>query len=237
MGAGVIETSRIDELKRAAAIGALEHVRDGMRLGLGSGSTAEIFVHELGARVRQGLRVVGVATSNRVSMLATAQGVPLTSLDAVDRLDLTVDGADEVDIRTLALTKGRGGALLREKLVALASDRELIIVDDSKLVDRLGQRCAVPVAVIPFGWQQTAARLRALGCEPRLRMTHTGPFISDDGLVTLDCQFAPIEDPIGMAAALKAIPGVVEHGLFVDIADEVVVASAEGLRSLRRTRP
>ncbi len=222
-------------LKRQAALRALDHVADGMLLGLGSGTTAEIFVEELGRRVADGLRVLGVPTSLEVTRLAAQHHIPVTDLDDGASIDLTVDGADEVDPRTLNLVKGHGGALVREKLVAAASREEIIIVDSSKLVERLGERGPVPVAVVPFAWQHTARAIERLNARAERRRGADGrPFISDDGLYVLDCHFSPIASPAGLARSLKELVGVVEHGLFLGMAQTVIVAAEDGVQELRR---
>lgn len=221
------------EQKRAAARRAAELVRDGMLLGLGSGSTAELWLAELAGRVRAGLRVRGVPTSRRTERLAQAAGLSLTTLEAEPRLDLAVDGADEVERQSLCLIKGRGGALLREKLVAAASDRRVIVVDQSKLVPALG-RGPLPVEVVPFGWRQTLGRLEQLGAQVNLRQVDGRPFVSDEGNYVVDCAFGPIDDPAALAARIKALLGVVEHGLFVGLADRVVVAGPGVVEELTR---
>jgi len=221
-----------DELKLAAARQALDLVQDGMLLGLGSGSTAELFVQALGQRVAAGLRVAGVATSDRVAELARQHGVPLIESDDLPRLALTVDGADEIEPGTLGLVKGRGGALLREKLVASASDRLCIIADDSKLVGTLGEKVPVPVAIVPFGWQRTVERIARLGGTPVLRQAGPGPYVSDDGLYIADCRFGPIAEPARLGEALKELTGVVEHGLFLGLAWRALVASPTGVMTL-----
>jgi ribose 5-phosphate isomerase A len=222
-------------LKRQAALRAFDHVRDGMVLGLGSGSTAAFFVAELGRRVAAGLRVVGIPTSHDAEQLASRYGVPLTDLSSRQNVDLTVDGADEIELGTLNLTKGRGGALVREKLVAHASTREIIIADASKLVAHLGERSPVPVAVVQFGWERTARELEGLGCRAARREAVDGrPFVSDDGLFVLDCRFPPIANPEPLANALKGIIGVVDHGLFLHMADQAIVAAADGVQLLER---
>jgi len=226
-------TDTAETLKIAAAREAVRLVQDGMKLGLGSGSTSELFLIELGERVRSGLRVVGVPTSDKVGALARGYGIPIADLNDVGRLDLAIDGADEIQPGTLALIKGRGGALLREKLVAAAADRFVVIADDSKMVTLLAEKQPVPVAVVQFGWQQTASRIAALGGEPALRMSGDRPFISDDGLYILDCRFPPIGDPVSLDAALKAVLGVVDHGLFVGIAERAIVAGMNGLVTFR----
>ncbi len=177
-----------DVLKREAAEAAIELVEDGMVVGLGTGSTATFAVEALARRHRQGLRFLGLPTSERTASLATEAGIPLTSFAADRRIDLTIDGADEVELGTLNLIKGLGGALLREKIVAAASRRLAIIVDDSKLVDRLGTHVPVPVEVVEFGLQATWAALEAVGDTAKLRLSHTGnPFVTDSGNRIQDC--------------------------------------------------
>ncbi|EKS28620.1 ribose-5-phosphate isomerase RpiA [Afipia felis] len=228
-----------EELKRAAAAKALEYVEDGMQLGLGTGSTAKHFVELLGERVRGGLRVIGVPTSEATRADAERCGVPLTTLDEIDHLDLTVDGADEID-PALNLIKGGGGALLREKIVAASSARMVVISDDSKWVDTLGQ-FPLPVEVIPFG---LAATRRALGAafaqagvagEISLRQGKDGhAFVTDGGHWIVDAHLGRIPDPPRLAALLSAIPGVVEHGLFIGLAKTAILAGSQGLRIVDR---
>lgn len=222
------DATRLAILARRAA----DEVADGMILGLGSGSTAEAFVRELGARVRSGLKVRGVATSDRTARLAQELGIPLLPLDDVSAIDLGIDGADEI-APSLDVVKGRGGALLHEKLVALACARYLIVAAAEKLVTLLGTRMPLPVEVVPFGWHLTAARLPALGLDPTLRLTNAqsddpAPFVSDGGHYVLDCATDPITDPAALARDLKATPGVVDHGLFIGFADRVLVVDAAG---------
>ncbi len=181
-----------DELKRAAAARAVEEVEDGMVLGLGTGSTAAFVVEGLGRRVATGLRIVGIPTSERTAAQARRLGIPIATFAEYQQLDLTIDGADEVELGTLHLIKGLGGALLREKIVAAASRRLVIVVDQEKLVERLGEHTPVPVEVTPFGWQATAASLAALGCAPERRYHGEEPFISEEGHLILDCRFGPI---------------------------------------------
>lgn len=223
-----------DGLRREAALRALDYVHDGMVLGLGSGRTAEIFVAELGSRVRAGLDVVGVPTSRRIEALAGQLGVPLTTLDEHRRVDLTIDGADEIEPRTLSLIKGGGGSLLREKLVASVSEQMIIIADQSKLVSRLGERRALPVEVVRFGFRRTAEALEALGCAASLRQTSGDAFITDEGHFIFDCAFGPIEQPKKLAEQIKAIVGVVEHGLFIGLADRLLIAGPTGVRVLEK---
>lgn len=225
-------SAQVEALKAAAARAAVRLVQDGMKIGLGSGSTSELFLIELAERVASGLRITAVPTSHRVAALAQRRGISVANLADVGRLDLAVDGADEIEPRALDLVKGRGGALLREKLVATAADRLCIIADSSKLVSRLGEQRPLPVAVVPFGWRQTADRIRALGGEPSIRLEGGSPYITDDGLFILDCRFAPIEEPGRLAEALKGVLGVVDHGLFVGIARQAIVAGDSGIVTL-----
>ena len=220
-----------DEFKRAAAERAVEYVTDGMVVGLGTGSTAQHAVRGLGGRVASGLSIVGIPTSERVARMARDLGIPLTTLDERPEIDITIDGADEVDLSTFYGIKGLGGALLREKLVALATRLEIIVVDDSKVVDGLGQHEPLPVEVVPFGWKRTRDTLSALGCEPQLRTAPDGsPYLTDSGNYLLDCRFPAIDDPPTLASRVKAITGVVEHGLFLGIIGRVVIGGAEGVR-------
>jgi ribose 5-phosphate isomerase A len=218
------------EPKQAAALRALEEVEDGMLLGLGTGSTAAYFIDALGERVRGGLQVAAVATSKATAERAGDFGIPL--LENVDRpIDLTVDGADQIDPR-LSLVKGLGGALLREKVVAAASRRMMVIATEDKLVPRLDHG-PLPVEVLPLLWERTAATISALGLEPTLRPAGPAPFVSDNGNLILDCQLNGALEPAQLAAALDAIPGVIGHGLFVGIATEAAIAGPDRVRVLR----
>jgi ribose 5-phosphate isomerase A len=228
-----------DDLKRQAAARALEQVRSGMTLGLGTGSTAKHFVELLGERVRAGLTVVGVPTSEATQRDAERCGVPLTTLEAVDRLDLTVDGADEID-PNLDLIKGGGGALLREKIVAAASDRMIVIADESKWVPTLG-RFPLPIEVIPFGLGATRRALAAAFAENSvsgpmdIRKAKDGhAFVTDGGHWIVDARLERIPDAARLAASLNAIPGVVEHGLFIGLAHAAVLAGPQGIRVIER---
>src|SRR5581483_9499803 len=210
-------------LKRAAALKALDFVTDGMKLGLGTGSTAEAFLELLAPRVRGGLKVTGVATSERTAQKARELSIPVADLDTVAPLDLTVDGADEAD-RDLNLIKGGGGAHLREKIVAASSRRMIVIAEESKLVARLG-RFPLPVEVAPFGHSTTAARITNAAAKLKyahvplaLRRKDGAPFKTDGGNYIYDCGFGAITDAAALASALSAIPGVIEHGLFVGLA-------------------
>jgi ribose 5-phosphate isomerase A len=220
--------------KRRAAEAAVAEVEDGMVVGLGTGSAAEMALRALAARVSAGLRVSGVPTSERTAALARRLAVPLTDFAAHARLDLTIDGADEVEPSSLALIKGRGGALLREKIVAAASRRMLVVVDDSKLVAHLG-RGTLPVEIVAFGWQTTLARLEEAGMRPVLRRAPDGaPFLTDGANHVADCGPGPIEDAAALDARLRTTLGVVETGLFLGLADGAVVATASGVRRLGR---
>jgi ribose 5-phosphate isomerase A len=229
-------------LKRAAAERAASLVRDGMKLGLGTGSTAAEFVSALALKVKAGLNVVGVPTSERTREQAEREGVPLATLDEIPRLDLTVDGADEID-GELRLIKGGGGALLREKIVAAASRRMIVVADGSKRVETLG-RFPLPIEVVPFGLAATRIAveraLRHAGAEgePRLRTAANGqPFVTDGGHYVLDAALRRIEAPERVAAALAAVPGVVEHGLFIGLASGAILATGTGLVELGQVRP
>jgi ribose 5-phosphate isomerase A len=215
---------------------AAGQVAGGMVVGLGSGSTAACAVRALGERARAGLRITGVATSLATEELARAVGIPVAPFDEQPRLDLAIDGADEVDPR-LDLVKGLGGALLREKLVELAAAQLLIIVDESKPVSALGERAPLPVEIVPFGWRRTHAALEALGCTAVLRGGPAAPYLTDGGHFLLDCRFGPIAQPAELAARIKALPGVVEHGLFLDMAGRVAVGQADGSVAVRLRQP
>jgi ribose 5-phosphate isomerase A len=223
-------------LKIEAARAALGHVRDGMRLGIGTGSTAEEFVRLLAEKVAAGMKIVGVPTSERTAALCRELGVPLSTLEETPELDLTIDGADEVDGQ-LALIKGGGGALLREKIVAAASARMIVIADESKLVETLG-RFPLPIEVNRFGLGATrlaiarAAEAAGLSGPMTLRMTNGEPFVTDGGHFIIDASFGRIPDPRALSNGLHAVPGVVEHGLFLGLADAAIIAGADGIRTV-----
>ncbi|HKH81061.1 MAG TPA: ribose-5-phosphate isomerase RpiA [Methylovirgula sp.] len=229
----------MDELKRQAAARALDFVQNGMKLGLGTGSTAKHFVELLGARVRDGLDVIGVPTSEATRSDAIRCGIRLTTLDEIDRLDLTVDGADEID-PSLNLIKGGGGALLREKIVAAASDRMIVIADDSKWVEALG-RFPLPIEVIPFGLGATQrAIVKAFAdCgvsgQMVVRKGRDGHvFVTDGGHWIVDAHLGRIADAPRLAQSLVSIPGVVEHGLFIGLASMAMLAGSQGIRVVER---
>ncbi len=223
-----------DRLKRAAADRAVEFVESGMVLGLGTGSTAGFVIERLAARIAGGLRIVAIPTSEHTAELACRLGIPLTSFAEHRHIDLAIDGADEVERTRLDLIKGRGGALLREKIVAAASRRFIVVVDDEKLVDRLGEHTPIPVEVARFGWQATAAALERLGAEPVLRQSDGLPFVTDGGNLILDCRFAPIEDAQQTERLINMTVGVVENGLFAGRSSAVIVASESGIRIMTR---
>ncbi|TPW31188.1 ribose-5-phosphate isomerase RpiA [Pararhizobium mangrovi] len=230
-----------ETLKRQAAEAALSHVEDGMRLGIGTGSTAEAFVHLLAERVADGFSVVGVPTSERTARLCLDLGVPLRSLEEEPELDLAIDGADEVD-HELRLIKGGGGALLREKIVAAASRAMVVIADEGKLVDTLGA-FPLPIEVNPFGLSATriaierAAERCGLSGDVTVRIGGDGaPFETDGGHYILDGAFARIPNPEGLSSALYTIPGVVEHGIFLSMTSAAIVAGEQGVRTLTPQR-
>ena len=225
-----------DALKCAAAEAAVELVQDGMVVGLGTGSTATFAIEALGRRHREGLQFIGIPTSDRTAAQAKAAKIPLTSFREHREIDLTIDGADEVERGTLNLIKGLGGALLHEKIVAAASRRLAIVVDGVKVVDRLGRRTPIPVEVVAFGLEATQARLESIGASARLRQSATGePFITDSGNRILDCSFGPIVDPAALEKRIRQVVGVVESGLFIARADVVFVANTSGVHRLETT--
>jgi ribose 5-phosphate isomerase A len=229
-----VDTMEQNRWKQAVAEVAVKIVQDGMVLGLGSGTTAAMYVAELGRRVgRERLRVVGIPTSESTAAQARRLGIPLTTFAKHGVIDLTIDGADEVEIGSLSLIKGHGGALLREKIVATASKRIVIVADTTKIGERLGSRESVPVEVVPFGWEQTLGRLETLGTKAALRLKPDGmPYLTDGGNYIVNCWFGAMTDAREVADAIDHIVGVVEHGLFVGFATEVLVGGADGVKVL-----
>lgn len=230
-----------DDQKKKAAMRAVEMVEPGMRVGLGTGSTAAHFVALLGERVKAGLSVICVPTSEETRQFGESRGIKMSTLEEVPELDITFDGADEIDDE-LRMIKGGGGALLREKIVAMASDRVVIMVDESKVVERLGA-FKLPVEVVQFGLTATRDMMETLaddcGCEGEieLRMAKDGkPFVTDNGNYILDCNFGRIDDPEELDDALKFIPGVVENGLFLEICDVAIIAGADGVSVVQANR-
>jgi ribose 5-phosphate isomerase A len=227
------DRKRIDLEKEAAARASLRFVRDGNIVGLGTGSTAAYAVRSLGERVQAGLKIRGIPTSVHTGELATSLGIPLTTLDEFQQIDVTIDGADEFDPQ-LNLIKGGGGALLREKIIASASRQLVIVADSGKQVGVLG-RFPLPVEVIHFAQPLVAKKIAALGATVTLRRDKNGnPFVTDEGHRILDCSFGRISDPAALARELKAMPGVVEHGLFIDLATVVLMANGEDVKEFRR---
>jgi ribose 5-phosphate isomerase A len=217
-----------EQAKEAAALKALELVQDGMKLGLGTGSTAKWFVHHLGARVKSGLRVVCTATSIETHNQALGLGIELLPLDEIGTLDLAVDGADEIN-PGLECVKGHGAALFREKLVEIMAKTFVVIADDTKLVQKLGMTRTVPVEIVPFGREGTRKRLQALGAKVTDRLDKSGAIlVTDNGNHILDCDFGPIEDATALGAKIKAVVGVCEHGLFCGMASRAFLAKPDG---------
>jgi ribose 5-phosphate isomerase A len=206
--------------------GAAE-IDDGMIVGLGSGSTAEAMIHALGSRVAAGLNVTGVTTSERTSELARSLGIPLVSIDSIDSLDLCIDGADEID-PNLDVVKGRGGAILWEKLTARRARRYIIIASSEKLVSQLGTRLPLPVEIIPHGWKHTSESLQPLGLRPTIRSANGTPYITDGGHYLVDCETDGIDNARSLAREIKSLTGVVDHGLFVDMVDLVLTIDDTG---------
>lgn len=229
-----------NQMKQQAAIYAVEtYIKSGMVVGLGTGSTAEFAVRHLADlyNAEQVANLSCVCTSDHIAAMAKLFNLPVTTLDNVNGIDVTIDGADEVEPKSFNLIKGKGGALLREKLVAAATQMEVIIADESKLVQQLGEYSPVPIEVIPFGWSQTAMRLRMIGAEPTLRLLSgelNKPFITDSGNYILDCRFAAITEPERTAAAIKNIIGVVEHGIFINLVQRVIIGGSQAVYEVTR---
>jgi ribose 5-phosphate isomerase A len=221
-----------DSEKEAAARASLRFVRDGQVVGLGTGSTATYAVKLLGEKVRAGLKIRGIPTSHRTAELATSLGIPLTNFDEVQQIDVTIDGADEVD-PNLQLIKGGGGALLHEKIVASASKQLVIIADSSKQVPVLGA-FPLPIEIIGFAEGLVKREVEKLGASVSLRQAGGKPFLSDEGHHILDCRFGKIPDPVSLARALSDMPGVVEHGLFIHLATTVLIAHGENVAELHQ---
>jgi ribose 5-phosphate isomerase A len=219
-----------------AAANAVEHIKEGFIVGLGSGTTVDYAFQELGKRIREKkLRIHGVPTSHQAFLLAVQYGIPITTLNEHPQLDVAIDGADQVD-KKLNMIKGMGGALTREKIVAYASKMNVIIVDETKLTKKLGTDQPVPVEVLPFASPTVTAKLHTWGSKPVLREAKKklGPVVTDNGNFILDVDFGPIDNPKELNRKLKAIPGVVETGLFVDLADIIYVGGRETIQKLER---
>jgi len=223
------------QLKESAAIASAERLADGMIVGLGSGSTATLAVAAIGKRVKEGLKIVGIPTSERTADQARSLGIPLATFADYSKIDIAIDGADEVELVTLNLIKGGGGNQLREKIVAEASARFIIVVDGGKIVKQLGTRAKLPVEVAQFGWQATARRLTELKVNPALRLNkEQKPYTTDGGNYILDCATGPIPSAGLLENELDGVVGVVEHGLFLNMATEVLIGAAEGVKSLTK---
>jgi len=216
----------MDDAKKQAAEKAIEFVGDRQIVGLGTGSTSKFAIEGLARKVKEGLNIKGVATSIATERMARDLGIPITDLNEVTSIDIVIDGADEIDAR-FDMIKGGGGALTREKLVALAARRRVYIVDESKLVQTLGAKWSVPVEVLPFAWRFSSAKLEALNCTPRLRMRGEAPYETDNGNYILDCEFGPIADAAELERRVKLLPGVVEVGLFIGIAEVLIIGGGE----------
>lgn len=226
------------EHKKQAALAAATFVEDGMVVGLGTGSTATFLIDALVERVRGGLRIEAIATSERSAAQASSGGIRVITFADASEIDIDIDGADEIEPRTLGLIKGLGGALLREKIVAAASRRFVVIADDCKLVEHLGTHAPVPVEISSFGWESTARQLAALGARTAPRVSPRGElFVTDGGNMILDCYFGPLEDPVATDRAIRNVVGVFETGLFLDRAGLAVVAGENGVREITAAAP
>lgn len=224
-----------EELKRWAAITAVEEIKSGMTLGLGTGSTANYAIEEIGRRLKSGSLsdISGIPSSIKTEQLAHTAGIPLLTFDDCQTLDLTIDGADEIDL-SLRLIKGGGGALLREKVLAQASLRFIVIADESKISDTLGEKWALPVEVVPFAWKTEVRFIETLGAKAKLRTAADGsPIFTDQRNFLLDCDFGRINNPEAIATALSSRAGIAEHGLFIGLASQAIVAGAAGIRSIK----
>ena len=228
-----VDLTAIDQQKHAAANESLRFVRDGQIVGLGTGSTATIAVSLLGERVKAGLKIQGIPTSRRTAELAKDLGIPLVTLDQYQQIDVTIDGADEINPQ-LQLIKGGGGALLREKIIATATRQMVVVGDSTKQVAVLG-KFPLPVEVVPFAQTLVSKKISDLGARVKLRQSANGnPFVTDEGHHILDCVFGQIPDPAALAHVLDSMPGVMEHGLFINIASVALIATDSGVKELRR---
>ena len=223
-----------EKLKQLAGEKAIKHVKDGMIVGLGTGSTVKYTLKKIGELVRNGLDIKGIPTSVHTQRIAKEEKIPLTNLEDHPELDITIDGADEVD-SYLNLIKGGGGALTREKIIAFNSKKVIIVVDDSKIVKALGIDFPLPVEVVKYGWTSTKKRLEDFDCTVELRkIMEDEPFITDNGNYILDCEFERIEEPEQLEIDINSIPGVVENGLFIGLVDEVIVGGKQGISRLNK---
>ncbi len=221
--------------KQSAANKAVEYIQNGMTIGLGTGSTAYWAIEYVGAKVKSGLAVRAIATSLQTETMARNLGISMVGFADIERIDITIDGADEVD-ENLQIIKGGGGALLREKIVAAATEFYIIIVDDTKLVNTLG-KFKLPVEVIPFGWEFTAARLKKIGCTPSIRLEKDKTFVTDNGNYIVDCPFGSIPSPAQLHEKINDITGVVDNGLFINMADLVIAGNDSGSVRILQRKP
>lgn len=221
-----------DQQKQIAAEAAVAYIEDGMVVGLGTGSTAAKMVDLVGERVKAGLDIIAVPTSEATATQAKGLGIKVVGFDDVKIIDLTIDGTDEVDPE-MRLIKGGGGAHLREKIVASLSDKMIVIAENKKMVDQLGA-FKLPVEVIPFAADALLPKMEALGCNPEIRMKDGSPFRTDENNLIIDCAFESIDDPEELALTISSIPGVVEHGLFIDLADIVLIGTEDGVKKFIR---
>ena len=222
-----------NEMKKLAAEKAVEYIEDGMVVGLGTGSTVEFALKKLGDMIKEGLKIQGIPTSLRTKKSAINYGIPLTNLEEHQEIDVTIDGADEVD-SNLNLIKGGGGALTREKIIAYHSKKVIIVIDETKIAKRLGIHNPLPVEVVKYEWKATMRALEDIGCIPELRTITGEPYITDNQNYIIDCDFGKIEEPELLEKNINLIPGVVENGLFIDLVDEVIVGSKQGIMTLER---
>ena len=220
-------------MKKLAAEKAVEYIEDDMIIGLGTGSTVEYALKKIGERIRDGINIKGIPTSLHTKKIAKNNKIPLTTLEEVDEIDLTIDGADEVD-SDLNLIKGGGGALTREKIVAYHTKRVIIIIDETKVVKKLGIDFPLPVEVVKFGWKSTQKKLKEFGCNVEFRKIMEDPYITDNSNYIIDCEFERINDPEQLEVDINNIPGVVENGLFIGLADNIIVGSKLGIKTLTR---
>lgn len=218
-------------MKRLAAEKACEYIEDGMILGLGTGSTVDYALIKIGNMIKDGLDIKGIPTSSRTKKTAIEHNIPLTTLEENPNIDLTIDGADEVDSE-LRLIKGGGGALTREKMIAYYSNKVIIVIDETKVVKMLGIDFSLPVEIVKFGWTATKEKLKQFDCNVELRKIMDNPYITDNSNYILDCEFDRIKDPEQLEIDINNIPGVVENGLFIGLADEVIVGSKLGIKTL-----
>lgn len=220
-------------MKRIAAEKAVELIEEGMIVGLGTGSTVKYALKKIGEQVSDGLHIQGIPTSNQTKKLALKYNIPLTSLAEHPEIDLTIDGADELD-SDLNVIKGGGGALTREKIIAFHSKKVVIIADDSKVVKSLGIDFPLPVEIVKFSWEATKKSLEAFECECTLRKIFDDPFITDNGNYIIDCEFDRISEPEQLEQEMNMIPGVVENGLFIGLADKAIIGSTQGIMTLEK---